>query len=77
MKTSETVTLETSDPSRTLWRKSSYSGGSGNCVEVALDPPGQVRVRDSKVPDGTVLILPAGGFADFLTAVNQGAIPLA
>ena len=29
------------------WRKSSYSGGNGCCVEVALDMT-EIRVRDSK-----------------------------
>jgi hypothetical protein len=31
----------------TRWRKSSYSGNGGNCVEVA-DNDGRVFVRDSK-----------------------------
>jgi hypothetical protein len=44
-------------PAHTHWRKSTHSGSqSGECVEVA-----QVRhaiaVRDSKDPDGPVLIL--------------------
>ncbi|MFB9687612.1 DUF397 domain-containing protein [Amycolatopsis plumensis] len=30
------------------WRKSSHSGDSGDCVEVAVD--GTVGVRDSKAP---------------------------
>ena len=30
------------------WRKSSHSGGDGNCVEVAIDRT--VGVRDSKAP---------------------------
>jgi hypothetical protein len=31
------------------WRKSSFSGGSGNgCVEVAFLPDGGVAVRDTK-----------------------------
>ncbi|MBE1534687.1 hypothetical protein H4W34_004520 [Actinomadura algeriensis] len=39
------------------WRKSSYSGpNGGNCVELA-GLPGAVGVRDSKDPDGPVLLL--------------------
>lgn len=39
------------------WRKSRYSGSNGgNCVEVAGNLPGIVAVRDSKDPDGPVLI---------------------
>ena len=30
------------------WRKSSYSSQGGKCVEVALNLPGLVSVRDSK-----------------------------
>jgi hypothetical protein len=43
------------DISRATWRKSSWSGGNGNCVEVAGNLPGMVAVRDSKDPDGPVL----------------------
>ena len=32
------------------WRKSSYSSGGGNCVEVASVGSGTVAVRDSKNP---------------------------
>jgi Domain of unknown function (DUF397) len=40
------------------WRKSSYSGNNGgNCVEVAADLPGAVALRDSRDPQGPVLML--------------------
>ncbi len=45
------------DLSRAEWRKSSYSGQSGNCVEVARNLPGLVAVRDSKEPDGAKLVV--------------------
>ncbi|GAA4008164.1 DUF397 domain-containing protein [Streptomyces marokkonensis] len=53
------------------WRKSSYSGGGdgNNCVEMA-SRPAHVFIRDSKVPDGTVLTFPAGTFAAFLDALK-------
>ncbi len=44
------------DLARTAWRRSSYSGTSGNCVEVAGDLPGAVGVRDSKDPGGPALV---------------------
>jgi hypothetical protein len=38
------------------WRKSSYTtSNGGNCVEVA-GAPGVIAVRDSKDPDGPVLL---------------------
>ena len=43
------------DLSRAEWQKSSYSGQSGNCVEVARNLQGLVAVRDSKDPDGAKL----------------------
>ena len=45
------------DLSRTEWHKSSYSGQSGNCVEVARNLPGLVAVRDSKQPDVAKLVV--------------------
>ena len=45
------------DLSRAEWRKSSYSSQSGNCVEVALNLPGLVAVRDPKTSDRAKLIV--------------------
>ena len=45
------------DPSYAVWHKSSYSGQSGNCVEVARNLPGLVAVRDSKALDGARLLV--------------------
>lgn len=40
------------------WVKSSYSGaGQANCVEVAVRPEGGRAVRDSKDPEGAILVL--------------------
>ncbi|GGQ12727.1 hypothetical protein BKA00_006496 [Actinomadura coerulea] len=45
------------DLTNARWRKSSYTGSNGgNCVELA-DAAGAVAVRDSKDPDGPVLLL--------------------
>ncbi|KAB8165907.1 DUF397 domain-containing protein [Streptomyces sp. 3MP-14] len=40
------------------WRKSSYSGGNGDCLEVAATRTGRA-VRDSKMPAAPVLTFPA------------------
>lgn len=61
------------DLSNIAWRKSSYSNGDGgSCVEVAEGVPGAVPVRDSKVRDGDVLVVPAEGWSAFVSAVKQG-----
>lgn len=39
----------------TYWRKSSYSLGNGECIEIASSGDGDVVVRDSKNPDRIVL----------------------
>ncbi|MGW5050469.1 DUF397 domain-containing protein [Actinokineospora sp. NPDC004072] len=42
---------------RGTWRKSSRSAGGGQCVEVAVTPTA-AALRDSKNPDGGVLVVP-------------------
>jgi hypothetical protein len=56
--------------SRAEWRKSSYSGHSGNCVEVARNLPALVAVRDSKEPDGTRLVVPREAWQIFMRQVR-------
>jgi hypothetical protein len=58
------------DLSRADWHKSSYSGQNGNCVEVARNLPGVVAVRDSKDPDGPVLVVTRKGWEEFLSALK-------
>jgi hypothetical protein len=58
------------------WRKSSYSGGGNNCVEVAqVDGTSAVAVRDSKNPDGGRLIFGAGAWEAFITGIKRGRYP--
>jgi hypothetical protein len=54
------------------WRKSSRSGGTGNCVEAALLPDGDVAVRNSRFPDGPALIYTREEMASFLEGVKDG-----
>ncbi|GAB2876389.1 DUF397 domain-containing protein [Streptomyces deserti] len=57
--------------SAATWIKSSYSDGNGgNCIEVAPDFPGTVPVRDSKTPDGPVLLLRRRTWSAFITALK-------
>jgi Domain of unknown function (DUF397) len=65
--------MRTDDLNGAVWRKSSYSGGSGgNCVEVAGNLPGTIAVRDSKNPEGPALVFSPAAFAAFVGGVRDG-----
>ena len=55
-----------------VWRKSSYSTGTGNCVEVAR-AAGVVLLRDSKQPAAGVVAVPDRAWAAFRAAVSGRA----
>jgi hypothetical protein len=52
------------------WIKSSYSGYSGECVEVAAGHA--IRVRDSKHPRGAVLNFTQAEWDTFIGGVRNG-----
>ena len=52
------------------WRKSRFSGGNGNCVEVGVLDNGQVAIRDSKDPHGPALVYSVDAVASFVTKAN-------
>ncbi|GAA1513270.1 hypothetical protein GCM10009677_52920 [Sphaerisporangium rubeum] len=54
------------------WRKSSHSGGNGNCVEVASPADELVAVRDSKTPGKAVVIVGRVEWVAYLGAVKRG-----
>jgi Domain of unknown function (DUF397) len=56
------------------WRKSRYSNPSGECVEFARLPARQVAVRDSRDPEGPVLVFAHTEWGAFLAAVRGGAV---
>lgn len=51
------------------WRKSRRSGSQSNCVELAVSGR---AVRDSKNPEGGVLVFDQRAAAGFLSAVKAG-----
>jgi hypothetical protein len=54
------------------WRISSHSGGGNNtCVEVALNVPGVVGVRDSVDPDGPVLVFRPSAWRALTTRIKS------
>ena len=65
----ETVTA------RTGWRKSSYSGGDNNCVEIAATGA-NVAVRDSKNPCGGALSFSPGAWQAFTAGVGRLSGPM-
>ncbi|WP_231641379.1 DUF397 domain-containing protein [Saccharomonospora sp. NB11] len=54
------------------WRKSSYSGAMGNCVEVARLASGDVAVRNSRDPHGPALVYTRAEIAAFLAGAKDG-----
>jgi len=54
------------------WRKSSYSGGSQDCVEIAGNLVGAVGVRDSKDPNGPALVFAPRAWRAFIAGVKNG-----
>ena len=60
------------DLSTARWRTSSYSNAEGGeCVEVAGGFPDFVPVRDSKNPEGPVIVVSAGAWRGFVGGVGQ------
>ncbi len=53
-----------------VWRKSSYTGDNGDCVEVGWPESVGVAVRDSKHRTGPTLSFPTTNWQTFLTSKN-------
>ncbi len=62
----------TGDLSSANWYKSSYSQPSGDCVEVAHLPGGQIGVRDSKNPTGPALTFTPTAWDTFTASIQNG-----
>ena len=64
------------DMTGAMWRKSTRSGSSGNCVEVADNLPGVVAVRDSKDPGGPALVFTPAEWEAFVGGAKDGEFDL-
>lgn len=56
------------------WRKSSYSGAVGNCVELSHLDDGNVAVRNSRNPHGPALVWSRTGVSELVAAVRTGEV---
>ncbi|MFI0942383.1 DUF397 domain-containing protein [Streptomyces sp. NPDC021020] len=66
--------MSTNDLADALWFKSSYSNGTGECVEVVIIGD-QVATRDSKDPSGPNLAFTAEAWTAFVRGVTLGEFP--
>lgn len=80
------------EPDNIVWRKSSYSGGNGACIEVAwrtssysggngncvevAATPVGVLLRDSKNPGGPMLAVGAGRWREFVGRLSPSRYPM-
>ena len=73
MSTANTGKLVLSDTERggLTWIKAQYSGSNGQCVEIA-SAAGKVAIRDSKDPDGPILVYTPAEFNAFLHGARNG-----
>ena len=61
------------NPSRAVWRTSSYTNNGGACVEVADNQLGIVAIRDSKDRNGPILLLTAIQWREFIAELHDSA----
>jgi hypothetical protein len=65
------------DLSRVCWRKSTFSMGGGNCLEVAYLDSGEVALRHSKnCGAGAVLVFTTSEWQAFLSGAKAGEFDL-
>jgi Domain of unknown function (DUF397) len=58
--------------SELAWQKSRRSNPSGNCVELAGLPDGGIAIRNSRHPDGPVLVYTRDEIAAFVGGARDG-----
>jgi hypothetical protein len=66
--------MDKTDGCATPWRKSSFSGGGNQCVEVAGLLSGDVGVRDSKNRGAGMIRVNATAWTAFMTSLKSEAL---
>ncbi len=54
------------------WLKSQYSNATGECVELATLHNGEIAMRNSRFPEGPVLIYTPAEIAAFVAGAKDG-----
>lgn len=65
------MTLSEAERENLAWRKAQQSTNNGQCVEIA-SAVGKIAIRDSKDPDGPILVYTPAEFSAFLAGARNG-----
>jgi len=65
------ITLSPSERDSLAWLKARSSTANGHCVEIA-PAVGNIAMRDSKDPDGPILVYTTSEFRAFLDGARNG-----
>jgi hypothetical protein len=65
------MNLDEAERASLAWLKAQASTYNGQCVEIA-SAPGKIAVRDSKDPDGPILVYTPAEFKAFLEGARNG-----
>jgi Domain of unknown function (DUF397) len=68
---SEKITLTEAERAGLVWLKARSSTVNGQCVEIASSA-NKVAIRDSKDPDGPILVYASAEFRAFLDSARNG-----